>query len=58
MSLLHTNTLGGFQSSDAYSALTFNASRLLPRGFDSTQVENIHYMAASLNYQFPICYPD
>lgn len=58
LAVAYQHSIGGFQSSDAYSALTFNASRLLPRGFDSTQVENIHYMAASLNYQFPICYPD
>lgn len=58
IALAYQHSIGGFQSSDAYSALTFNATRLLPRGFDSTQIENRNYMAASVNYQFPICYPD
>lgn len=58
IAMAYQHSIGGFQSKDAYSALIFNASRLLPRGFDSTQIENHNYMAASLNYQFPLCYPD
>lgn len=58
IAMAYQHSIGGFQSNDAYSALTFNANRLLPRGFDSTQIENRNYMAASLNYQLPLCYPD
>ncbi len=54
----YQTSIGGFRSRDALSALTFRSTKLLPRGFDATQIENRHYMAASLNYQFPICYPD
>lgn len=54
----YQTSFGGFSSRDALSALTFKATRLLPRGFYSTQIENKHYIAASFNYQFPICYPD
>lgn len=58
LDLAYQTSIGGFRSRDALSALTFKSTRLLPRGFDTTQIENRHYMAASLNYAFPICYPD
>ena len=54
----YQNSFGGFSSKDALSALTFNSTKLLPRGFYSTQIENRHYIAASLNYQLPVWYPD
>lgn len=58
VALAYQTSIGGFQGKDALSALTFKSSNLLLRGFDSSQIENKNYMAASLNYQFPICYPD
>lgn len=58
VALAYQTSIGGFRSRDALSALTFKSSRLLPRGFDSSQIDNRHYMAASLNYGFPICCPD
>ena len=58
LAVAYQTSIGGFQSKDALSALTFKSSNLLLRGFNSSQIENNHYMAASLNYQFPICYPD
>ena len=54
----YQNSFGGFNSNDAVSALSFKSSRLLPRGFNSTQIENKNYLATSINYQLPICYPD
>lgn len=58
LAMVYQTSIGGFQSQDALSALTFKSSMLLLRGFNSSQIENRNYMAASLNYQFPICYPD
>ena len=58
LAVAYQHSIGGFQSDDALSALTFKSTKLLPRGFDSTQIENRNYMAASLNYQLPLCYPD
>lgn len=58
VALAYQTSIGGFKNQDALSALTFKSSNLLLRGFDSSQIENNHYMAASFNYQFPICYPD
>ena len=54
----YQNSFGGFNSNDAVSALSFKSTRLLPRGFNSTQIENKNYLATSINYQLPICYPD
>lgn len=56
--LAYQTSIGGFENQDALSALTFSSTRLLPRGFDSTQIDNKHYSVASLNYQLPLCYPD
>lgn len=58
LALAYQTSIGGFKSSDALSALRFKATRLLPRGFDSTQIENRNYIAGSINYQFPFWYPD
>jgi hypothetical protein len=58
LALAYQTSIGGFKSDDALSALTFKSSRLLLRGFYPSQIENRNYMAASLNYQFPIWYPD
>ena len=58
LAMAYQTTIGGFESDDALSALSFKSARLVPRGFNSTQIENRNYMATSLNYQLPICYPD
>jgi hypothetical protein len=54
----YQTSIGGFKSEDAVSALTFKSSKLLLRGFDSSQIQSRNYMATSLNYQLPLCYPD
>ena len=58
LAMAYQTSIGGFESKDALSALSFKSIRLLPRGFNSTQIENRNYLASSLNYQLPICYPD
>lgn len=58
LAMVYQTSIGGFQSQDALSALTFKSSMMLLRGFNASQIENRNYTAASLNYQFPICYPD
>ncbi len=58
LALAYQTSIGGFQNQDAFSALTFKSAKLLPRGFDSSQVENRNLFALSANYQLPICYPD
>ena len=58
MTMVYQTSIGGLQSQDALSALTFKSSTILLRGFNSSQIENRNFTAASLNYQLPICYPD
>ena len=58
IALAYQTSIGGFKSTDALSALSFKATRLLPRGFDSTQIENRNFMAGSVNYQLPVWCPD
>ena len=58
LAMAYQTSFGGFESDDALSALSFKSARLLPRGFNLTQIENQNYLATSLNYQLPICYPD
>ena len=54
----YQNSFGGFHNDNVVSTLNFKSARLLPRGFDSTQINNRNYIALSLNYQFPVWYPD
>ena len=58
LALAYQNSFGGFHSDNVVSTLNFKSTKLLPRGFDSTQISNRNYMALSLNYQFPVWYPD
>ena len=58
LAMAYQTTIGGFKSQDALSALAFKSSRLLPRGFNSTQVENRNLFSLSANYQAPVWYPD
>ncbi len=58
LAVAYQNSFGGYKSNDAVSALSFKSTKLLPRGFDSSQIHNHNYMAMSLNYQLPVCYPD
>lgn len=58
LAALYQNSIGGFESKVLASNFSFNSSRLIPRGFHMAEVENRDYIAVSLNYQFPICYPE
>jgi hypothetical protein len=54
----YQTSIGGFQSDYILSGLAFKSTRLLPRGFSSYDIHNKNYVATSLNYQFPVWYPD
>ncbi|MBQ9137740.1 MAG: hypothetical protein IJX65_03790 [Alistipes sp.] len=55
---LYQNSIGGFESKVLASNFTFHSARLLPRGFQIAEVENRDYFATSINYQFPVWYPE
>lgn len=54
----YQTSIGGFQSDLVESHLKYKASRLIPRGYTTNDVENNNYVAAALNYHAPIWYPD
>ena len=58
LAALYQNSIGGFESKLLASNFTFHSSRLIPRGFQVAEVENRDYVATSVNYQFPLCYPE
>ncbi len=54
----YQTSLGGFESDQAISNLSFTLSRLIPRGFSSAEIRSANYVAAALNYQLPVWYPE
>ena len=58
MEASYQNTLGGFHSNQVLSELSFKSTRLLPRGFSSYEISNNNYIATSVNYHMPVCYPE
>lgn len=49
----YQTSIGGFQSDMVLSSLSLKSSRLIPRGYNSYDIANNNYVAASLNYQAP-----
>ena len=58
LALSYQTSLGGFQSNEVLSELTFKSTMLMPRGFSTYDIVNDHYVASSINYQLPLWYPD
>jgi hypothetical protein len=58
LAAVYQTSLGGFDHEKALSNLAFHSGRLIPRGFYTSDIENRNYVATSLNYSLPICYPD
>ena len=58
LAVSYQTSIGGFKSPTVLSGLAFKSTKLLPRGFDSHDIENKNYIATSLNYQLPVWYPD
>ena len=55
---LYQTTFGGFESSYMATTLSFRSSQLIPRGFNSGDIASRNYVATSVNYQLPLCYPE
>lgn len=58
LAMTYQTSIGGFHTSNTVSSFSFTSSRLLPRGFSSNEIRSDNYVAASLNYQLPLCYPE
>ena len=58
LAMAYQTSIGGFKSDNTISSFSFNSSRLIPRGFSSAEIQSRNYLALSLNYGFPLCYPE
>lgn len=54
----YQTSLGGFRTPAGESFLSYKSARLIPRGFDSNDINSRNYFAASLDYQLPVWYPE
>jgi hypothetical protein len=55
---VYQTSIGGFKAENALSNLAFHSGRLVPRGFYTYDIANQNYVATSLNYAFPVWYPE
>ncbi len=53
----YQTSIGGYLY-NGINLLSFSSVSLLPRGFSSTDIRNSNYLAASMNYKFPLLYPE
>ncbi len=58
VALSYQTSIGGFRFPSGQSFLGYKSTRLLPRGFSSADIRSNNYTAASVDYQFPLCYPE
>lgn len=54
----YQTSLGGYKFPSGYAPLTYKSTRLIPHGFTSGDIASNNYLAGSLNYQLPLCYPE
>jgi len=54
----YQTSIGGFKNPEGESFLSYKSARLIPRGFDSNDINSRNYFAASLDYQLPVWYPE
>lgn len=54
----YQTSIGGFKNPAGESFLSYKSARLIPRGFDSNDINSRNYFAASLDYQLPVWYPE
>lgn len=54
----YQTSFGGFESKVLASNLSFKSTLLIPHGFNSGDIMNRNYVATSVNYQLPLCYPE
>ena len=54
----YQTSIGGYKFPSGYAPLSYRSTRLIPRGFASGDILSNNYLAASLDYQLPVCYPE
>lgn len=51
-------SFGGYLMPGGSRFLSYKSTRLLPRGCTSADIRSDRYLAGSVDYQLPLCYPD
>lgn len=54
----YQTSIGGYRFPSGMRYLGYKSTRLLPKGFTSADIESNNYLAAAVDYQFPLCYPE
>lgn len=54
----YQTSLGGYRFPSGYAPLSYRSSRLIPRGFTSSNILSDNYFAVSADYQLPVWYPE
>ena len=54
----YQTSVGGYRFPSGLRFLGYKSTRLLPRGFSSSDISSNNYLAGSVDYQFPLCYPE
>ncbi len=54
----YQTSIGGYKFPSGYAPLSYRSTRLIPRGFSSSDILSNNYTAVSLDYQLPLCYPE
>lgn len=54
----YQTSVGGYKFPSGYAPLSYRSTRLIPRGFTSGDILSNNYLAASLDYQLPVWYPE
>lgn len=51
-------SIGGYKFPTGYAPLSYRSTRLIPRGFSSSDILSNDYTAFSVDYQLPVWYPE
>lgn len=54
----YQNSTGGYRYPSGFAPMGYKSSALLPRGFTTADILSDNYMACSINYRLPLCYPE
>ncbi len=54
----YQTSIGGYKFPSGYAPLSYRSTRLIPRGYTSADILANNYMAAALDYQLPVWYPE
>lgn len=54
----YQTSIGGYKFPSGYAPLSYRLTRLVPRGFTSADILSNNYLAARVDYQLPLWYPE